>query len=121
MKLELEVKDKQLADVLDSAGSKYWCKELRWPDADFLQDDTCWEALLAGRIDHVTVVEDRSEEGKGPLRHKVTREKVAKAAQIILDKYPHHLGAVLGNSEDADAETGDVLLQCAALGDIVYG
>lgn len=44
------------------------------------------------------------------------------AVQVILEKYPNHLGAVLGGYENgnADQHTGDLLLQCAVFGEEKY-
>jgi hypothetical protein len=39
--------------------------------------------------------------------------------QIMATKFPHHFGNFI--SEDDDAETGDVFVQCAVLGDVVFG
>lgn len=121
MEFKLKIDDKILTGVLDEAGSRYWCHDLEW--IDFKCEDsvvTCWEALLAGKLDYVCVVE--TGDGDVNRKHLVTRQKIADAIQIIATKYPHHLGNVLGGYEHAQADmwTGDVLLQCAALGDIVY-
>lgn len=40
-------------------------------------------------------------------------------AQVMADKYPQHWANVI--SENDDAETSDVLLQCAVYGELVYG
>lgn len=125
MKLTLEVEDKTIADVLDGAGSRYWCSNLDWntPSNTLPGHDSCWMMLLSGQIDFVTVEEDRSEEGERKKHHRVTRAKIEKAIQIIYQKFPHHIENVLRgyNSPHTDMWTGDVLLQCAALGDIKYG
>lgn len=123
MDITLRVADEILTGVLDGAGSRHWCKELKFPEFTERKGVmSCWEALMARVIDHVDVVEDRSEQGKRPLHHRVTRDKIAAAVRVILTKYPHHLCGVLGGYENgnADANTGDALLQCAAIGDIAW-
>ena len=44
---------------------------------------------------------------------------ITKAAQIMHDKYPHHYADVI--SDNMDADTADVFLQCAVFGEIVFG
>lgn len=50
--------------------------------------------------------------------HKMTRDKLIAGLKVLHDKYPHHYNDVMG--ETGDAITGDVLVQCALLGNIVY-
>ena len=38
--------------------------------------------------------------------------------QVMADKYPHHWKNVI--NDNADAETGDVFLQCSLFGDIIF-
>jgi hypothetical protein len=56
----------------------------------------------------------------GRLYH-LTSDKVLRGIQVIANRYPRHLGAVLGDSSKQDAETGDVLIQCALFGEVRYG
>lgn len=44
---------------------------------------------------------------------------VGRGLQVMAEKYPRHFGNLI--SDNDDAETGDVLLQCSVLGEIVYG
>jgi hypothetical protein len=44
---------------------------------------------------------------------------VERGLEIMQDKYPRHFGNWL--SEDDDATTGDVFIQCCLFGKIVYG
>ena len=44
---------------------------------------------------------------------------VTRGVQIMAQKYPHHFKAFV--DEDDDATTADVFLQCAVLGDVIYG
>ncbi len=119
--ITIEVPGQYLADVLEGAGSRYWCERLRF-DAERCDGLTCWEALLAGKIDRVRVIVDPElEPDQRSKRYAVTRASLLRAVQVIRDKYPHHIAGVLGNDSVLDANTGDALLQCAALGDIVYG
>ena len=49
----------------------------------------------------------------------LNRESIAKGLDIMAEKYDWHLKAII--EEDDDADTSDVLLQCALFGDIVFG
>ena len=42
-----------------------------------------------------------------------------KGSQIMANKYTWHFDNFI--NDNADAETGDVFLQCSVLGDIVFG
>jgi hypothetical protein len=123
MKVTINITDSLIASVLDGAGSSYWCAGLSWPgygDGAVSKAGGCWAALLADGIPFVTVEEDRSEEGGKNRFHRVTRGRIAIAFDIMAREYPKRLGeccSELGH----DAETGDVLLQLAALGEVRYG
>ncbi len=123
MKITLEVPNKILADVLDGAGSRYWCSNLDWPAFEQAGEGSCWLALLEQSISWVRVTEDGSEDSLPPVQHLLTRRKILKAIQVIAERFPDHLGDVIGGYEhgNADMWTGDVLLQCAVFGDIKYG
>lgn len=75
MELKLNVKDEVLAGVLDGAGCRRWVLELDWPEyEDASAGDTCWLALLDGRINEVWLMEDRRDELRKPLKRIVSRE-----------------------------------------------
>lgn len=46
-------------------------------------------------------------------------ESIEKGLNTMAKQYPHHFKNVM--SDSADAETGDVLLQCCLFGKLVYG
>jgi hypothetical protein len=46
-------------------------------------------------------------------------DTIAKGLQTMADKYPRHFGDFM--SENDDADTGDVFLQCCLFDEIVYG
>jgi hypothetical protein len=50
--------------------------------------------------------------------YELTREKVEKAVVVIWAKYPWHYENIV--TDNADADTGDVLIQVAIFGDIIY-
>lgn len=51
--------------------------------------------------------------------YRLDREALTRGMKIMQDKYPRHFGNFI--SENDDAETGDVFVQCCLLGEIVYG
>jgi hypothetical protein len=81
-----------------------------------------WEA--ADRGEHaafsaclftVKYEEDREDYKPQPL----TDTLLQAGLNIMAENYPKHLTAII--EENDDAITGDVLLQCSLLGDVVYG
>ena len=60
-------------------------------------------------------------EPKNPKREKgrLDRAAIEKGFQVMLEKAPRHLGNLL--ADHADAETGDVFLQCCLFGQVVFG
>lgn len=55
---------------------------------------------------------------KGKKNFKLTREKLLKGLQVMAEKYPRHYGDWLQKNDDA--ETGDVFIQCALFGEVVF-
>ena len=85
MLLNLTIKDETIAGVLEGAGISHWCKNLKWEEFKPCPGiESCWDALLAGTIHAVQVI------SKFEPKHRflVTRFKILKAFQIILEKYP---------------------------------
>ena len=118
--ININISDKTIADVLDGAASRYWCAGLDCPPYVAATSVSCWQALLDGSIPYVQVEEDRSEERRRNSFHRVTRTRIAIAFDIMAREYPHVLGEACG-SDGLDSNTGDVLLQLAALGELKYG
>lgn len=61
------------------------------------------------------ILEDRETK----KRYELNREACLKGLEIMARDWPQHFSNWL--SENDDAITGDVFIQCALLGDIVYG
>lgn len=51
--------------------------------------------------------------------HKLDYEACMRGLKVMQEKFPRHFANWI--SECDDSETGDVFIQCALLGDIVYG
>lgn len=49
----------------------------------------------------------------------LTKETLLKGAKIMEAKYPRHFYDAI--NENGDAATGDVYLQCALFGEVIYG
>jgi len=105
----LKIPEKRIVDLLCCAyegGSHYWSSGDRRPytiDGDTLRLP-------------VTVFEEDDFQ-KTP--HTLDFAAIQRGFQVMAEKYPWHLAHFL--EENEDAETGDVFLQCAVLGEIVYG
>lgn len=120
----------QISDVLCSAldpmvgGSNYWVSR-------YLKlDPTSWEFDSDPREDGrhyahdyplnpggALLIVDGLSDDDGVLT--LDAEAIQKGLAIMAEKYPRHFANIL--TENSDAETGDVLLQCCLLGDIIYG
>ncbi len=90
-------------------GSSYWCKYA----GDLGYESTVHE-ILEKKLE--LKLEDFEDE---KARHTLTLAKIKKGLTIMANKYPKHFASILQDNTDAD--TADVLLQCALLGEIVYG
>lgn len=118
IKVEIEITDDQLDNAIISAlegGSNYWYMIQRVvgrKKTEFLA-----QLPMAGGalyIDDENADEPRL---KKPVR--VSRQSIIKGARIMAQKFPSHFADLM--NDDADAETGDVLLQCTVFGDAIYG
>lgn len=122
IEIKLQVDADHLANVLCSGfegGIRYWGRI-----ANYSKLPCSEPACEMMHVYHQPFVLDgwikvRDNEAGGTS--KLTLDKIQRAIQVIADKYPRHLGAVLGNQAMQDAETGDVLIQCALFGEVRYG
>lgn len=127
-KIEIEIPTQRIVDLLIGAiegGSTYWCAGLYWQNKDATPPatgKTVWyavpEVFDAPDFQMEVIEDEESVAHQGPS-HIVTRAGLDTGLKIMAEKYPWHFGNFL--SENYDAETSDVFLQCCALGEIVYG
>lgn len=119
IKLEIEIKEQDLRDLLCNAiegGSNYWCSSMDRQGgisttlAPYRQD----VPFVPGGWLEVCDGEDQS---RSPIR--LDREAIIKGLNIFATKYPRHFGNFI--NDNADAETGDVFLQCCCFGEAIYG
>jgi hypothetical protein len=117
----------QLSSVLCSAlegGSNYWyC-------IDGFVEPTNWE--FTSEPEHRThyahdyplnpsgalFISDTTEDGDHG-RMRLDWEAIQKGLTILAEKYPWHIADMI--RENADADTGDALLQCCLFDDVIYG
>jgi hypothetical protein len=86
------------------------------------REDKWAKALMEGKG---VVVYDNYEmdselnEGETPTKHYLTMDNVQKGLELMRDEYPRHYADLM--EEEDDAITGDVWLQLAVFGEVVYG
>ena len=127
MKLELEINKGRIADLLCCAfegGSNYWA----WGQNIYDAPDILWQELAGWDFNvvyphcHYALfaggkygVRDAEED----INYTLDLDKIKSGLKIMAEKYPRHFGNWL--SEDDDAITGDVFLQCCLFGEVKYG
>lgn len=57
--------------------------------------------------------------GEGEEPRTLDRVACFRGLQIMAEKYPKHFADFLAENEDAD--TGDIFLQCALFGEVIFG
>lgn len=113
--ITIDVSEQMLHDQVTAAiegGSNYWAR------IDVGAHKLGWANYFTAKF---TVIEV-SDEKAGAVRghsYKLSVPKLLGGLGVLARKYPHHFCAIL--AENGDATTGDVLVQCALFGDIVYG
>lgn len=121
-----QVDEQRVADLLCNAfegGIDYWCRIVgyRKPEVIFKwemfgDEDTVYRyvqyPMSEGGAVMLCDVEDPSD------KWELTREKVEQGLNVMATKYPRHYKNWM--EENDDAETGDVFVQCALFGELVY-
>ena len=108
-----------------------------WPDIRTYKTDTeaglfndceCCEdkwakALMHGKgvvvYDCYALDEAETNEERTEATHKITLDNVKKGLELMRDQYPRHYADLM--EENDDAITGDVFLQLAVFGELIYG
>lgn len=132
IQLQLNIKMQRIADLLCSAmegGIGYWAridkyKEPSQPvDLKPFEDDSVIGKTVYPHIhypltpDGAVIIKDV--EGNENKKYTLNMKAIKKGLNIFAEKCPRHFGNWL--SEDDDAITGDVFVQCCLFGEIVYG
>lgn len=127
-----EVSDSRLADLLCSAlegGSNYWYRIERAiegkGDVDPWQGDsikTSGAYVSAFSTDGALIIQDTTAEeyeGEEPHPYRLGRTAMMHGLRVMAEKHPRHFADFL--TENDDATTGDVFLQCCLFGEVRYG
>ena len=97
-------------------------------EAGLFSDCDCYEdklavALLNGKgvvvYDQYVIEDAETEEERAEGRHPITLDNVKKGLELMQEKYPNHYADLV--EENDDAITGDVWLQLAVFGELIYG
>ena len=106
----ITVPDQLVMNCLDSADIGYWACVPKGAPHD---------AVLQGTNTAEVEELDGAHDGEGNGRHLLTGDKVRSGVAVMAATYPYHFGNLL--ADNSDATTGDVLVQCALFGKIIYG
>lgn len=80
-----------------------------------------WASVPRG-ADHAELLDGKATASVKPFGDKpeeLTGAKIVAGLKVMAEKFPHHYRNLI--IDNADAETGDVLIQCALFGDIIFG
>jgi hypothetical protein len=112
-------KDDDIKDLLCNAlegGSGYWCAIKRHENPDNVKCEYKHLDLPFTEKGGVIIIVPEDEDDK---EYRLDRASMKKGLEIMAEKYDWHYRNFI--NDDADAETGDVFLQCSLLGDIIFG
>ena len=87
------------------------------------REDKWAKALMKGKgvvvYDCYALDDAETEEEKAEARHEITIADVQKGLELMRDQYPRHYADLV--EENDDLITGDVFLQLAVFGELIYG
>lgn len=111
--LTIEINEETIHNLVTSAiesghGVRYWAS------VDAGEHERGWRNYFTAKF-----TEHGGIDAEDAPVHTLSIAKLLNGLQILSAKYPHHFADII--KEDSDATTGDVLVQCALLGDIIYG
>ena len=94
---------------------------------DFCREDKWATALLKGKgVMVYDLYDEDAEDFDGDIKdfpasakHHLTIESVRKGLELMRDQYPHHFADLIEGNDDLI--TGDVFLQLATFGELIYG
>jgi len=115
----VELEDQQIEDLLCTAfegGVGYWCRIVSYiepENADMLTYKHSEYPVNGDAVVCQAVVEAE------PKDRVLDRAAVERGLRLMAERYPRHWADVI--EETTDATTGDIFVQCALLGDVVYG
>ncbi len=89
-----------------------------WARIDVGEHQLGWRNYFTAKFT-VTEISDEKAGAVQSQTYELSLDKLKTGLQVLAEKYPHHFANVI--NETGDATTGDVLVQCALFGEIVYG
>lgn len=106
IKINYSFTEQQLLDLLDTAGrgARYWASSKLIYETEAKKVLTLVGAVI------------KDEEAKKGYILRI--DMIEKGLKIMAKKYPNKFNEII--SDDYDETTGDVLLQCALFGDVIY-
>lgn len=114
-------KEQDIKDLLSSAfegGSNYWYWIEEFGNPDNIECEfKCIDLPLSDN--GYLIIKDKEDDSDKPELYRLDRNIIERGIRIMSKKYPWHFENFI--KDEADAETGDVFLQCCLFGDIVYG
>lgn len=131
MKVCLDFSDEKIAGLLCSGmegGINYWAKihsyiEPVTPRSILDADKPIEEQKIYKHIDYpltggAVVIKD-CEDDKPNQYYTLNKKAIQEGLDIMAKKYPTHFGNFL--SDNYDAITGDIFVQCCVFGKVIYG
>jgi hypothetical protein len=128
MDVTTNIPESRIADLLCAGfegGVGYWCVITGYDTPDNPRsaqgDDEIFPhvdyPLCGGAVLCEAHLEDEFQDEPETLT--LDREAVERGLRLMAEKYPRHWADFIAENEDAC--TGDVFIQCALLGEVVYG
>lgn len=119
--LGIRLPKRTLANVLCSAveggGVNHWCAKVEYSDVDVPGVEGAMRRHLQPL--HGGSIKFQQHRGLGGNWQTLDGAALRRGVQVIATQYPHHLGAVFGSNQQ-DALTGDILVQCSIFGSIEF-
>ena len=120
-KVTTELSNRKIADQIITAfegGITYWATDaiLKNPKDSGAVSPWYDDEELYGAPFEIEITETEEADS---AKHILTQQKLQTGLNVLAEKYPHHLTAIV--EETGDAWTADALIQCALFGDIIYG
>lgn len=117
----VEFEDQRVTDLLTSAlegGSNYWyCivkSKSHLVGREFIVDEPQYGGVLV-----ITLFDSHHGPINGSDRWYLDWKACERGLVVMAQKYPQHFANFV--AENDDAETGDVFLQCACFGELIFG
>lgn len=128
MDIKTKIKTEDIVNLIVSAlegGSNYWYlieKRIKPKKFDYLDKTRPskggnWYYEYPLNPGGALIISSQEEPEKGNFR--LDLKSIKKGLQIMAKKYPNHYKDIL--ADNTDATTGDVLLQLALFGELIYG